>query len=232
MQLMDQEIVKIIFSTAELAQFHTWKKERLTKGKFIFEDADINDCTDVTDLQQLMKLLLNVTPTQCNDIPKATIENLKQLIRFIANKIQKRKDNNGSIFLLNQVSEVGKALNRLSQVVERHGNYIHDLESVEILYRLLCSNSAIKLNNSSTDGLQIMGLLETRNLDFKRLHLLSVNEGILPTDKQQGSFIPHFIRKAYGLPSYSEKQAVFAYHFYRLRLPYRAKRLRTKKGQL
>lgn len=216
MQLMDLEIVKIIFSSAELAQFYTWKKERLTKGKFIFEDTDINECTNVADLQQFMRLLLSAAPSRCNDLPKATIENLKQLIRFIANKIQKKKDEKGSVFLLNQVSEIGKALNRLSLVIERHGNYIHDLQSVEILYRLLCSNSTIKLNNSSTEGLQIMGLLETRNLDFKRLHLLSVNEGILPTDKQQGSFIPHFIRKAYGLPSYDAKQAVFAYHFYRL----------------
>lgn len=216
MQLMDLEIVKIIFSSTELAQFYNWKKERLTKGKFIFEATDINDCTDNIDLQQFMKLLLNATPSQCDDIPKATIENLKQLIRFIAHKIQKQKDDKGSVFLLNQVSEVGKALNRLSLVIERHGNYIHDLQSVEILYRLLCSNSTIKLNSSSTEGLQVMGLLETRNLDFQRLHLLSVNEGILPTDKQQGSFIPHFIRKAYGLPSYDEKQAVFAYHFYRI----------------
>lgn len=215
-QLMDLEIVKIIFSNEELAQFEAWKKERLTKGKFIFEDSDIDASTDNVDLQRLMRLLLGTSHSKSEDIPRATIDNLKQIIRFIANKIQKRKNERGMLFLLNQVSEVGKTLNRLSQIVEHHGNYIHDLNSVEILYRLLTSNSAIKLNSSSTEGLQIMGLLETRNLDFKRQHLLSVNEGILPTDKQQGSFMPHFIRKAYGLPSYDEKQAVFAYHFYRL----------------
>ena len=216
MQLMDLEIVKIIFSAAELTLFDAWKKERLSKGKFIFEDTDIDECASSTDFQQFMRILLNPAPSQSTDIPKATIDNLKQLIRFTANKIQKLKKEKGLLFLLNQVSEVGKTLNRLSQVVERHKNYVHDLNSVDILYRLLSSNSAIKLNSSSTDGLQIMGLLETRNLDFKHLHLLSVNEGILPTDKQQGSFMPHFIRKAYGLPSYNEKQAVFAYHFYRL----------------
>lgn len=216
MQLLDLEIVKIIFSAAELAQFDTWRKERLDKGKFIFEDTDIDECTSSIDFQQFIRLLLNAAPSQSDDIPRAVIDNLKQLIRFIANKIQKQKKEKGLLFLLNQVSEVGKTLNRLSQIVERHKNYIHNLNSIEILYRLLSSNSAIKLNSSSTEGLQIMGLLETRNLDFKHLHLLSVNEGTLPTDKQQGSFIPHFIRKAYGLPSYNEKQAVFAYHFYRL----------------
>ena len=61
-----------------------------------------------------------------------------------------------------------------------------------------------------------MGLLETRNLDFERLHLLSVNEGTLPPDKSRGSFIPQFIRRECGLPGYAESQAVVAYHFYRL----------------
>ena len=58
--------------------------------------------------------------------------------------------------------------------------------------------------------------METRNLGFERLHLLSVNEGILPPDKSRGSFIPQFIRRASGLPSYAESQAVVAYNFYRL----------------
>ena len=114
------------------------------------------------------------------------------------------------------MSEIGKIVNRISHVLERHSDYLDDIGSIEILYRLLVTNSTIKLNSSSTKGLQIMGLLETRNIDFKRLHMVSVNEGIIPADKVQGSFIPHFIRMEYGLPGYAEKQAVFAYHFYRL----------------
>ncbi len=119
-------------------------------------------------------------------------------------------------FLLNQVSEIGKIIKRLQQVIEHNTQYINNLQSIEILYRLLSSRASIKLSSSDPNGLQIMGLLETRNLDFKRLHLLSVNEGILPPDKSQGSFIPQFIRYACGLPSYAESQAVVAYHFYRL----------------
>ena len=90
------------------------------------------------------------------------------------------------------------------------------MQSLETLFRLLSSGARLRLNSSGTEGLQIMGLLETRNLDFRQLHVLSVNEGILPPDKSQGSFIPHFIRYACGLPSYAESQAVVAYHFYRL----------------
>lgn len=216
LNIMDLEIVKIIFTPAEKAVFETWKAERVKKGKFIFEDNDIADFAQAPDIQTFLKLLLQTSPTATENIPKEAITSLIKLLHFIANKIQSPQNDKKQLFLLNQVSEVGKTLNRIAKVVERHANYIHDLNSVEILYKLLSSNSAIKLNSSSTEGLQIMGLLETRNLDFERLHLLSVNEGILPTDKSQGSFIPHFIKQACGLPGYDKKQAVFAYHFYRL----------------
>lgn len=216
LKIMDLEIVKIIFTPKEIAEFNAWKAPRVKKGKFIFEDNDLADFSQIPELQKFLELALKNIPTTDTDIPKATIDNLIQLLRFIAIKIQSRNEDKKLLFLLNQVSEVGKTLNRIAAVVERHANYVHDLKSVEILYKLLSSNSTIKLNSSSTEGLQIMGLLETRNIDFRRLHLLSVNEGILPTDKAQGSFIPNFIKKECGLPGYNEKQAVFAYHFYRL----------------
>ena len=127
-----------------------------------------------------------------------------------------KDEQNENLFLLNQVSEIGKIISRLQKVVEQNSRYIKDLHSLEALYRLLSSASSLKLNSSDTEGLQIMGLLETRNLDFERLHLLSVNEGVLPPDKSRGSFIPQFIRCACGLPNYAESQAIIAYHFYRL----------------
>ena len=61
-----------------------------------------------------------------------------------------------------------------------------------------------------------MGMLETRNLDFEHVILLSANEGFLPTGKSDNSFIPFDIRRETGLPTYMDKDAVFAYHFYRL----------------
>lgn len=65
-------------------------------------------------------------------------------------------------------------------------------------------------------GLQIMGMLESRNLDFDTVLLTSINEGILPSGKGGGSFIPHDVKKQYGLPTYKEKDAIYAYHFHRL----------------
>ena len=213
LHLMDLEIVKIIFPTKELEVFNRWKYKAVNDGKFIFEDKDIEALQDTPNIQAFLRVILT---QKDKPTPAIILENVAQLLKFIAHLIQSKHEQDESPFLLNQVGEIGKIISRLQKVVEQNSRYIKDTHSLEVLYRVLSSASSLKLNSSSTDGLQIMGLLETRNLDFERLHLLSVNEGILPPDKSRGSFIPQFIRRACGLPSYAESQAVVAYHFYRL----------------
>lgn len=213
LHLMDLEIIKIIFPKNELEAFNRWKYEVVKNGKFIFEDRDIDALQQMPNIQAFLRVIL----TNNNEsLPTKILENFSQVLAFIAQLIQSKNEQNENRFLLNQVSEIGKIISRLQKVVEQNSRYIKDLHSLEALYRVLSSASSLKLNSSDTEGLQIMGLLETRNLDFERLHLLSVNEGILPPDKSRGSFIPQFIRRACGLPNYAESQAVVAYHFYRL----------------
>jgi len=65
-------------------------------------------------------------------------------------------------------------------------------------------------------GLQIMGVLETRAIDFSRMIVLSTNEGVVPAKPSQNSFVPHTLRDAFGLPTQIYKDLVFAYHFYRM----------------
>lgn len=65
-------------------------------------------------------------------------------------------------------------------------------------------------------GLQLMGFLETRVLDFKTLIITNVNEGVLPSDSSRNSFVPFSIRKAFKLPTFLNQDAIFAYHFFRL----------------
>ena len=212
---MDLELVKIIFSKDEMQAYEQWKRQAGEEGKFIFEDSDFASFDANPDIKTFLQLILN-SKQKSEQSALGFIDSLLQILAFIANKIQSKEEPTKMVFLLNQVSEIGKTMNRIKQVVEKHPDYANDIKSVEILYRILTSGAAIKLNSSSTNGLQIMGLLETRNLDFDSLHVLSINEGILPTDKSQASFIPSFIKRVFGLPGYTEKQAVFAYHFYRL----------------
>lgn len=213
LHLMDLEIVKIIFPRSEQEAFSRWKYEAVQNGKFIFEDRDIETLQQTPNIQSFLKVIL---PDSDDRSPQSILDSISQVLALVATMIQAKDNANENTFLLNQVSEIGKIVIRLHNIVERNTKYINDLQSVETLYRLLTSGASLKLNSSATEGLQIMGLLETRCLDFERLHLLSANEGVLPPDKSQGSFIPHYIRRVYGLPSYAESQAVVAYHFYHL----------------
>ena len=213
LRIMDLEMVKIIFPNAELEAFNHWKYDNINTGKFIFEDIDINELQHMPNIQAFLRLILSKNEEKS---PTAVLEKISQLLAFAASMIQAKDQPTESVFLLNQISEVGKIISRLQNIIARNSKYINDLKSLESLYRVLSSGSSLRLSSSNTDGLQIMGLLETRNLGFERLHLLSVNEGILPPDKSRGSFIPQFIRHACGLPSYAESQAVVAYHFYHL----------------
>ncbi|HET8839043.1 MAG TPA: PD-(D/E)XK nuclease family protein [Flavobacteriaceae bacterium] len=93
------------------------------------------------------------------------------------------------------------------------------IKTVKTLYRIYQSSlnsETLDFQGSPFDGLQLMGMLETRVLDFETVIITSVNEGILPTGKTGNSFIPYDLKKEYGLPTYTEKDAIYAYHFYRL----------------
>ncbi len=74
----------------------------------------------------------------------------------------------------------------------------------------------IPLSGEPVKGLQIMGFLETRTLDFKNLIILSMNESALPGSKHSHSYIPFSLRKAWGIPTRDESDSTYAYHFYRL----------------
>ncbi len=84
-----------------------------------------------------------------------------------------------------------------------------------LLTRVLAGTS-IPFHGEPAAGLQVMGVLETRNLDFRHLVLLSVNEGYLPRAGGEASFIPYNLRKAFGMTTVDHRIAVYAYYFYRL----------------
>ncbi len=90
---------------------------------------------------------------------------------------------------------------------------------VKIMYRLLDQSLrriSIPFEGEPLTGLQIMGLLETRCLDFENLVLFSANEGFLPHIAAGHSFVPYHLRKGFGMPTYEDRDAMYAYYFYRL----------------
>ncbi len=94
--------------------------------------------------------------------------------------------------------------------------YVEDLRTLYSLFRELVEVETIDFRGEPFEGIQVMGMLESRNLDFETVIITSVNEGILPSGKSNNSFIPFDVKKQYGLPTYKEKDAVYTYHFYRL----------------
>ncbi len=91
--------------------------------------------------------------------------------------------------------------------------------SIDTYLKLLkkhVTSTSVSFSGEPLAGLQIMGVLETRALDFENLIILSMNEGIFPTKKTSNSFIPYNLRRGFELPTYEHQDSIFAYHFYRL----------------
>ncbi|MHB0756534.1 PD-(D/E)XK nuclease family protein [Polaribacter sp. M15] len=94
--------------------------------------------------------------------------------------------------------------------------YFRDLKTLAQFFRQLIASESLSFQGEPLKGLQLMGMLETRVLDFENIILVSANEGILPANSQQNSFIPFDVKVQFGLPTYREKDAIFSYHFFRL----------------
>ena len=90
------------------------------------------------------------------------------------------------------------------------------LKSYKQLFNQHWTQKSIAYYGTPMDGLQIMGLLETRGLDFKRIIALGMNEGNLPPTNPIQTMIPMDLRRYYGMPTPREKQGLFGHHFYRL----------------
>ena len=108
-----------------------------------------------------------------------------------------------------------RIFNQLSDLEQAYG-YLEDLKTLSHFFDSFLANESLYFQGEPLSGLQIMGLLETRVLDFENLIITGVNEGILPKDSSANSFIPFDVKLAFKLPTYREKDAIFAYHFFRL----------------
>ena len=106
-------------------------------------------------------------------------------------------------------------LNRLATLADS-GDLLVDNTTLRRLVSQLVSSSSIPFHGEPVVGVQIMGVLETRNIDFDNVLLLSCNEGNMPKGINDSSFIPYSIRKAHGLTTIDNKVAIYSYYFHRL----------------
>ncbi len=136
-----------------------------------------------------------------------TFDSALQFIAAINTKVEDENDGIATI-LYEMLQQLKAELNQISSSFEIKFIKKIVLESLGTL--------KLPLGKESNSGLQIMGFLETRMLDFENLIILSVNEGMLPASASNKSFIPFGLRKAFKMPHFTEQDSIYAYHFYRL----------------
>lgn len=147
------------------------------------------------------------------DNPEIAIDQSSKLILAIKDFLDIEKSNNLlSLEYLYRFNEIFNELRLLNSTY----HHINNIRSLSSLYKELLKSTTLDFKGEPLQGLQIMGMLESRVLDFETVIISSVNEGILPAGKSNNSFIPLDVKLENGLPTYKEKDAVYAYHFYRL----------------
>ena len=115
-------------------------------------------------------------------------------------------------------------INRMVDIINaRPAEVEMELDTLMRLTRQLIAGITIPFIGEPLDGLQVMGVLETRGLDFENLIVTSFNEGVFPSKSASNSFIPYNLRKGFNLPTHEHQDAITAYNFYRL--IHRAKRI-------
>jgi hypothetical protein len=161
-----------------------------------------------------LRLLFSMDHSSMEHFNSTLLLWLMSIIRQIAKSIS---TDNTALTPLTQESlfRMYTLLNRMSDLVES-GSLKVDTITLQRLITQIVSATSIPFHGEPIEGIQIMGVLETRNIDFEHVLLLSCNEGNLPKGLSDTSFIPYSIRKAYGLTTIDHKVAIYAYYFHRL----------------
>ncbi len=203
------------FETATAVLKHPYTLRLSTQAKNVLDLLVKNNrfFPTLSELQLDEFLTLLFTPQQ----------GIKALCEYLINMLQQvtklyREETETEVFNQLYRESLFKSytiINRLMNLIEEGTLTVQPSTFRRLLSRLLLGAS-IPFHGEPAIGMQIMGVLETRNLDFKDLLLLSVNEGKLPHGESEASFIPYNLRKAFGMTTIEHKISVYAYYFYRL----------------
>ncbi|MDR0789466.1 MAG: PD-(D/E)XK nuclease family protein [Bacteroidales bacterium] len=148
-----------------------------------------------------------------NTSPVAALENLSLQICERYGKLPISETNN---LLIEAAYQIDKKIEEFTQSLKNTDPNAISLTFVQKTLMSELRSLSLPFQSDNTDGLQIMGMLESRNLDFRYVLMLSTSDDFLPNVGSYSTFIPYSIRKAFGLMSVEKRIAVFAYYFYRL----------------
>ncbi|WP_395051015.1 PD-(D/E)XK nuclease family protein [Flavobacterium sp.] len=143
----------------------------------------------------------------------AVLETISALLLTIKTNLS--NDNEEEKITKAFVYSIFKVINKLINYYSKH-EHIDKIETLYAIYKQVIDLAEVSFEGEPLNGLQIMGVLESRVLDFETVIITSMNEGKLPAGKSQNSFIPYDVKKELGLPTFKEKDAIYTYHFYHL----------------
>lgn len=140
----------------------------------------------------------------------AVLKNISALL--IAIKDHFSNDNEEEKIAKAFVYGVFKVINKLINYYSKH-HHIDNIDTLHSIYKQIIDLAEVSFEGEPLRGLQIMGVLESRVLDFETVIITSMNEGKFPAGKSQNSFIPYDVKRELGLPTFKEKDAIYTYHF-------------------
>ncbi len=176
----------------------------MEREKLVRTEADrLQSLSPNFDLAELMPPH-QLTPDECLEQVRHVVALLTAEGSLTANEREKQA--------VGDFEEVIEYLQRL----QAEYNFIQSIDTLGKIYLRIAQRHTISFLGKPLSGLQILGMLETRNLDFRRVILLSAGEGVLPAARSTSTLIPLELQRAFHLPTYEEKDSVYAYNFYRL----------------
>jgi hypothetical protein len=143
----------------------------------------------------------------------AVLETVSKLLLTIKDNLS--NDNEEEKITKSFVFSIFKVINKLINYYSQH-QHIDKIETLYAIYKQVIDLAEVSFEGEPLNGLQIMGVLESRVLDFDTVIVTSMNEGKFPAGKSQNSFIPYDVKRELGLPTFKEKDAIYTYHFYHL----------------
>ena len=202
--LFSDNIISRLLKTTTV---HSTVSKKLYEAKYIYASAD--------EVRQLTKQLPGAEVLMFIFECDGELESLLKMLRHLIETVNESECLSGVVREQEALACMLQIVNYFEQIQSKY-NQMQHIETLQRIYLRLAKHRSIALYGEPLKDIQLLGVLETRNLDFERIIILSVNEGTLPAGRTNNSLIPYTLKHAFGLPTHEEKDAVYAYNFYRL----------------
>ena len=146
---------------------------------------------------------------------KGDVGNCIERLLILLDKIRNVFDKNNNKLISEYSIRFYELIEKIKSFNSKY-KIVDSIKTLERLFNEVVGKERLNFNGDPFSGLQIMGMLETRAIDYETVIILSLNEGIIPAGKSQNSYIPFDVKIENSLPTYKEKDAIYTYHFYRL----------------